>query len=112
MQAVQDFIADYNLKRADGITAFEAAVKYHKKNLLHTIFSEVQIITIPKAMVLYILKFFKETYQMPEMYSTENFIFRYSKGGPLEIYDDQNNQSFIMSIQPALINNLVNDDLV
>ncbi len=107
-QLLQDFITDYNLKRPDGVTAFDATVSFYKEKILHSISSEVQIINMPAMMVLYIFEFFKEAYELPEMYATENFKFRYSKGGPLQIIAAENSQPFFVSILPLHMQQPIN----
>jgi hypothetical protein len=85
IKPVQDFIADHQLKRADGVTSFAATVMYNDMGVFHSIISEVQIIHVFETMAVYIFEFFKDEYRFQEMYSTQNFNFGYKKGSALEI---------------------------
>lgn len=100
IQPIRDFIADYGLKRPDGVVCFSAAIMYNDKGILHTITSEVQIISLDTVMAVYILEFFKESYRFQEMYSTVNFSFGYSKGNALEINNSATKNRLHIAIMP------------
>ncbi len=103
IKLIEDFVNDYSLKRADAVTAFDAIISFYKKDMLHTVPSKVQIITIPKVMAVYIFEFFNDSLGREEMYSTENFYFCRSKGGALEIRADESSIMFLISIMPVNI---------
>ncbi len=97
---VQDFIADYQLQRNDGVTCFTATIRFNNKGLLHTIVSEVQIVRVLDMMVLYIFEFFNEEYGFREMYGTQDHCFRYSKGSALEISNEAMRHRLHIAVMP------------
>ncbi len=82
--ALLDFISDYTLG-GEGLIVFESNITFNKNGTLQKIRSQVQIITLPHEMAVYINEFFKEEYNEPEMYSTTTSVFNYTRGGFLEI---------------------------
>ncbi|MFT3680768.1 MAG: hypothetical protein QM791_10885 [Ferruginibacter sp.] len=94
------FIQDYELKRADGIIAFDATVSFYHNDELRRIPSMVQVVNLPKEMVIYIHEFMKDEYHQSEVFSTELFSISYSEGTPLEIRTNSNHPGFIISILP------------
>lgn len=99
--AVANFINDFSLERSDGLIVFNATVFfYDHENSLYSISSEIQIVRILDIPVLYIIDFLQDVYAMPEMYSSENYHFSYQKGVGLEIRNLQQQERFIISINP------------
>ena len=101
IQPVKDFIADYSLKRPDGVICFPASIMYNDKGVLHAITSEVQIISLDTVIAVYIFEFFNEAYRFQEMYSTVNFSFGYSKGNALEISNSATKNRVHIAIMPV-----------
>ena len=101
---IRNFIDDHGLKRADGVTAFDAIITfYDHKAIGYSIPSEVQIITVSGEPVIYLIEPFQELYQLPEMYKATAHHFSYSNGGALEIRGTEFEQQFIVSIKPVNI---------
>jgi hypothetical protein len=95
---VEDFISFHKLRRDDNSIIFNAQVSFYHDQVLHKLPSSIQIITLPKALVLYIDEFFFEGYQQPEVYSTENFYFSSPGPGVLEIRGFESQPDFLISI--------------
>ena len=69
-QQLQRFISDNSLKREDGIIVFDAFITLYKKEIPIVLESEVQVITLPAEMVIYLLEFCKPEQTEKEMYRT------------------------------------------
>lgn len=97
--AVLNFVSFFKLRK-DGLIVFNATIAYYKQDLLNQISSEVQIITLPQEMVLYITDYLKIEPQLPEMYSTLEFSFSYEQDKPLEIRNHPSNVLPLLTITP------------
>ncbi|MEP7317222.1 MAG: hypothetical protein ABI921_00720 [Panacibacter sp.] len=95
------FISDYKLRNGQ-VIIFNAIISYYKSSPVIKVSSEVQVITLPNELALYITEFYKEEYHIPEMYSTAVFDFRYSAGTALEIWDDTDFTHPLISILPVI----------
>ena len=95
---LQQFISDNNLASHKRITLFDAVITYyHNGNPVNTP-SEVQIITLPKEMVLYVLEFVKDIQHESEIYSTSSYYFSYTGNNIMEIRDASYNDLLLFSI--------------
>jgi len=95
---VEEFVSFHNLRKEDNSIIFNAEVIFYKGDELHKLPSRIQIITLPKAMVLYIDEFFNEVYQQSEVYSTENFYFHPKDPAILEIRGYGSQPDFLVCI--------------
>lgn len=96
---LQQFILDNNLASQKGITLFDAVITfYHNGNQVNTS-SEVQIITLPKEMVLYVLEFVKDIQHESDIYSTSSYYFCYTGNNIMEIRDSSYNDLLLFSIR-------------
>ncbi len=93
---ISQFIAGQGLVKTDGIIIFNALVTSYRNNRMLKINSEVQILTLPNQIALYIHEFFREEYLEPEMYSTASYNFAYMPDGTLEISDSSNARLLIL----------------
>lgn len=97
--ALLQFIEDHNLRK-NNLVVFDAIIFVQKKSETSQVSSQVQIITLPKEMALYIFEFFDEKYNMIDMFSTAKFSFIYEKGKPLEITSQQFSEELALKISP------------
>ncbi|HRI22697.1 MAG TPA: hypothetical protein PLA68_17175 [Panacibacter sp.] len=79
---------------------FNAVVLFYKETQLKKITSEVQIITLPKEMVLYIIEFLNPEYNRSEMFSTAQFCFSINKDDALEIRNYETESRFLLCLIP------------
>ena len=93
---VNQFISGQALVKTNGIIIFNALVTSYRNNRILKINSEVQILTLPDQIALYIHEFFREEYLEPEMYSTARYHFTYTPDGTLEISDSSNARLLIL----------------
>ena len=94
---VDEFVIFNNLRKEDNSIVFNAHVYFYQGDVLHKLPSQIQIITLPLAMVLYIDEFFHDGYQQPEIYSSEDFYFSHIDGG-LEIRGYESQPDFLIRI--------------
>ena len=94
---LQKFISDNSLKRGDGIIVFDALITLYKKEMPVVLQSEVQIITLPAEMVIYIFEFCKPGQTEKEMYRTSQDQFAILPGEELEIQDKESNNRIVIS---------------
>ena len=92
------FICDHHLKKPNGVVLFDAMVSFYQKEESRDIFSEIQVITLPDCMALYILTFFNDKYGMPELYTTRDYIFNYPEASKIEIHL-KDNAGFVLSLK-------------
>jgi hypothetical protein len=97
-QQLQKFIANNNLTTERGIILFDAIITFYQNGNSFPIFSEVQVITFPKEMVLYIFEFVKDIYHQSEIYSTRLYSFKYTDKNILEIRHNNHKDLLIFSI--------------
>ncbi len=97
---LQQFISENTLALQKGITLFNATITLHNNKNQLIISSEVQIITLPKEMVLYILEFVKATHLQSEIYSTRLYHFEHSGNTTLVIKEPDGGPLLTVSIQP------------
>lgn len=95
---LQEFITLNDLKKAGEIILFNALVTRIRNNSLLKAVSEIQIITLPKEIALYILEFVKEDLHEPEMYSTANHDFSFPDSKTLVITDAVNHTKIIIAV--------------
>ncbi len=100
-QDLQKFILDNNLKREDGIILFHASIHLHNSVETLSFFSEIEVITLPKEMVLYILVFGGKENSGKEMYRTGQDQFKLLSQKELEISDTETNSRLVISLQPT-----------
>lgn len=92
------FISNNNLNTQTGIILFNASVSLYRKDNPITVFSEIQVITLPKEMALYILEFVKDSYHNSEIYSTRLYSFNCTGKNTLEIRDEHSKDLPLLSI--------------
>jgi hypothetical protein len=100
-QELQKFIAQKIPSSQKEIILFNAAVTYYRDNTPVTITSEIQIITLPKEMVLYVLDFVNDNYQESEIYSTRLYQFEYSSNNTLEVKGSDGQALLIVAAIPG-----------
>ena len=98
---LQQFIADNNLATQKEITLFDAVITFYRNNKLVTAVSEIQVITLPKEMVLYVLEFVKDIYHESEIYSTNSYFFTCKRKNALEIRDNHNKDLLLFTVTIA-----------
>ena len=101
-QQLQRFISDNSLKREDGIIVFDAFITLYKKEIPIVLESEVQVITLPAEMVIYLLEFCKPEQTEKEMYRTSQHQFFILPRKELEITDTESNSRLIISLKRNL----------
>ena len=99
---LQKFISDNSLKREDGIIVFDAFITLYKKETPIVLESEVQVITLPAEMVIYLLEFCKPEQTEKEMYRTSQHQFAILPEQELEITDTESNSRLIISLKRNL----------
>ncbi len=97
-EQLQTFITTNNLNRVNGLIIFDAEVIFFLNNEEHKINSSVQIIVLSNATAIYIFEFFKEEYQLIEMYSTTDYRFNLTSANVLEIKKDYNGSGLLISV--------------
>lgn len=85
LQHLRQFIASNNLKREDGITVFRAIVVVNQLNEPIVFEAEIQIVTLPSELVLYILECSIPAAPVKEMYRTHEYQFTFLPPAELEI---------------------------
>lgn len=98
---LQQFIADNNLASNKDIILFDAVITFYRNNKLVTAVSEIQVITLPKEMVLYVLEFVKDVYHESEIYSTSLYFFNCKGKNILEIRDCHNKDLLLFTVTIA-----------
>ena len=101
-QQLQKFISDNNLKREDGIIVFDAFITLYRKEIPIVLESEVQVITLPAEMVIYLLEFCKPGQTEKEMYRTSQHQFAILPEQELEITDTESNIRLVISLNRNL----------
>lgn len=97
--ALLQFIEDNKL-RINNSVVFEAIISVQKKSENFQVVSQVQIITLPNEMALYVFEFFNEKYNMNDMFSTAKCLFSYEKEKPLKITSQQFAEEESLNITP------------
>jgi len=97
--ALRQFIADNKLKRDGGIIIFDASVTLYRNNKLEIFFSEIEVITLPEEMALYILAFSTTGNEENEMYRTKFHRFAILTEKELEISDEETGSRVVISLQ-------------
>lgn len=105
LQQLQQFIADNQLATKKEIILFDAVITFYRNNKLVTAVSEIQVITLPKEMVLYVLEFVKDIYHESEIYSTSSYLFTCRGKILLEIRDRHNKDILLFTVTIAEKNN-------
>jgi len=100
IEPLHKFISSNKLKNNNDIILFNAAVEFFKNGTLHNIHSQVLIVMLPNQIAVYILEFLKEEFHTTELYNTSSYHFKCPKAKRLEIYQNNPNQEFILSIIP------------
>ncbi|MES2849513.1 MAG: hypothetical protein V4685_10690 [Bacteroidota bacterium] len=95
---LQQFIKKNALDPQKGIILFNATITLHSNENPLIISSEVQIITLPKEMVLYILEFVKATHLQSEIYSTRLYHFEHTGNTTLVIKEPDGGLLLTVSI--------------
>lgn len=98
-QELQKFISDNNLKREDGIILFSAIVAVYKPAETSHFNSEIEVLTLPQELALYILDFFGAENPQKEMYRTSQQQFVCSSQQELEILDSESDTRLIISLK-------------
>ena len=98
IQQVVKFISENNLKTQEGIVLFDAAVTFYRNGVPVSATSEIQVITLPKEMVLYVMEFVKDAYHESDIYSTSLYHFNYPGKNILEIRDGNYKDLLLFSI--------------
>ena len=97
-QIVDQFIAQNNLRKADNSVIFNAQVSFYKGDTLHKLPSNIHIITLPTARVVYIDEFLNEGYRQPEIYSTDDYHFTHTESNVLQVKKFESQPEFLVSI--------------
>ena len=87
--------------RTGNLIIFNAVVLFYEDAELMKITSEVQIITLPKEMALYIIEFLNPEYNRSEMFSTAQFCFTINEDNALEIRNNEAESRFLLCLTPA-----------
>jgi hypothetical protein len=98
IQQLQQFITDNKLRREDGLIVFEAAITFCKAGEVASLYSEVQVITLPQEMVLYIIEFSIPPLSENDMYSTIRYTFTCLPDQKLEISDTRSDNRLVISL--------------
>ncbi len=98
IQQLQQFIDDNKLRREDGIILFECTSTFHNLNTTSDFYTEVQVITLPEEMVLYILEWGTELHPENEMYRTSQYHFTCLGSEELEITGPQSDTRLVLSL--------------
>lgn len=80
------FISDNKLSRKDGLIVFDAAICFAREGKLQYLDSEVQVVSLPTHMAVYITEFFRPEYQHKEMYKTTDIDFVFPGGNVLHAW--------------------------
>ena len=80
------FINDFQLKKNGGVIAFNAQLRLQVHKSMISLLSEIQILTLPSMMAVYIIEPIHDQFNLPEMYSTNDANFSYTQNQFLEIY--------------------------
>ena len=99
-QQLEKFISENNLKTQEGIVLFDAVITFYRTSNPLIIFSEVQVITLPKEKVLYVLEFIKDLYYESEIYSTSLYFFNYTGNNILEARDATYKDLLLFTVKP------------
>ncbi len=100
-QELQKFISDNNLKRKDGIILFSAIIDLYKPDETSHFTSEIEVLTLPEEMALYILEFFGAEKPEKEMYRTSQQQFVCSDQNQLQILDKESGIRLTISLKQA-----------
>ncbi|MEP6712964.1 MAG: hypothetical protein ABJA37_11130 [Ferruginibacter sp.] len=100
VEALDDFINDFNLKTTNGTTVFNAVIHIVMKGRLQLQNSEVQIITSDGIFAIYLLNMDSGTTQVSDMYEAGKNLFRYTKRKCLKINGKAGENDFVISIFP------------
>ncbi len=82
---LQKFISQNTLSPHQKIILFNAAVTFYQESKPITIISEIQIIRLPKEMVLYVHDFANDGHHESEIYSTSLYHFENKSNNTLEV---------------------------
>lgn len=99
-EEILHFVSANNLAKPNGILLFDAVVFYYSNYVAQSINTPVQIVNLPNASAIYIFEFFKDEYQHPEMYSTDEYDFQCNASFELEIRKKISKPGFLISIKP------------
>jgi hypothetical protein len=100
IEPLHKFISSNKLKNNNDIILFNATIEFYKNESLHNIHSQVLIVMLPKQIAVYILEFLKEEFHTTELYNTSSYHFKCPEAKRLEIYQNNADQAFILSIIP------------
>lgn len=79
------FVNEFQLKKTGGVIAFNAQVRLQVHNSMISLLSEIQILTLPSRMAVYIIEPIHEQFKLPEMYTTDDACFNFTRNHMLEI---------------------------
>ncbi len=97
---LRKFISSNGFDKTGKLVLFNAVIHYHSGGNLQTIASQVQIITLPQEIAVYILEFINEAYGRADMYSTSHYHFKCPGAKELQIFRQSTDAEFILSIIP------------
>lgn len=98
------FVRINHLQNDAGIICFDANVISYESQAFQLV-SEIQVISLPASLALYILHPFVTRHAARDVYDTKTFDFRHTRNNHLEIYGEQKKLLFLSLLQPAGINN-------
>lgn len=79
------FVNDFQLTKNGGVMAFNAQVRLQVHCSTISLLSEIQILTLPNQMAVYIIEPIHDQFNLPEMFATNDACFSYAKNKHLEI---------------------------
>ena len=86
IQSMLGFISDFQLRKTGGVIAFNAQLRLQVHNSMISLMSEIQILTLPTQMAVYIIEPIHDQFNLPEMFATNDAHFSYTKNRYLEIH--------------------------
>jgi hypothetical protein len=94
------FIQDFNLRRPDGVTSFNAVIIFRHDNNERIIETEVQVITSGNVEAIYIMGPEINYAGLPDTFTSEKEKFFYRTNKCLQITNEKESDNFTVSIFP------------
>ena len=80
------FISENELRKSNGLIVFDAGIYFAKDGKLQHFDSQVQVVTLPTQMAVYITEFFRVEHQQKEIYKTYDCDFIFMGGNVLQVW--------------------------
>ena len=103
--ALDDFIADFALRQADGVVYFYASIKFIIAGHEQTLDSDIHIITSDNLATIYILGLGTKAWEIPDMFTPKSDDFVYVNNQYLKITAKGGARKYIVHISPKAIEN-------